>query len=83
MAQTFSKTQLPAPGITAPIPEKTGAFERGLLAGREYADTAMRRLAAWTEEHPGQALLAALAAGFVLGKIFLRRRPRRVIEEPD
>ena len=82
MAQTFSRTQLPAPGVATPPGEQARTFERGLEAGREYAETALRHLAAWSEEHPGQALLAALAAGFLLGKILFRRR-RTVIEEQD
>ncbi len=84
MGQTYSKTQLPAPELIArPHEEEAGAFQRGVAAGLEYADTAARRVAAWVEEHPGQALLAGLAAGFLLGKLLFRRRRRRVIEELD
>lgn len=81
MAQTHSKVQLPVPESTSPPGAgQAQAFQRGLLFGREYADTAARRIAAWTEEHPGQALLAGLAAGFLLGKLLLRKRRRLVIE---
>lgn len=83
MAQTHSKTQLPVPGFSgSSAGEEAHAFQRGLEVGREYAGTAMRRIAAWTEEHPGQALLAGLAAGFILGKLLLPRR-RRFSEELD
>ena len=78
MGQTFSKTQLPSPGLAAQ--GGAPAFLRGLEKGREVAGTAARRIAAWTEEHPGQALLAGLAAGFILGKLLFPRR-RHLIEE--
>jgi len=80
VAQSFSRTQLPAPGVAAPGAQQARAFQRGLELGQDYAGTAVRRIAAWAEEHPGQALLAGLAAGFILGKLFFPRR-RRVIEE--
>jgi hypothetical protein len=65
----------------APTPDEA-AFQRGLELGRELADTAVRRVGAWAEEHPGQLLLAGLAAGIVLGKLlFPGRRP--IIEELD
>jgi hypothetical protein len=77
MAETRGKTQLPMPEITAPHGQwDVEAFERGLQAGRELAETAVRRVGAWAEEHPGQVVLAGLALGFVLGKLLLgRRRP--------
>ena len=81
MAETRGKTQLPIPEITAP---RTGddveVFERGLRAGRELAETAVRKIGAWAEEHPGQVVLAGVALGFVLGKLLLGRR-KTVIEE--
>jgi len=80
MAETRSKTQLPMPEIAAPPDPDMAAFERGVKAGRELADTAVRRVAAWAEEHPGQLVLAGLALGFVLGKLLLAR-PRPVIED--
>jgi len=82
-AQTHSKTQLPVGSIVGrPAGEEAHALRRGLEAGRDTAAVAMRRIAAWTEEHPGQALLVGLAAGFLLGKLLFRRRPA-VIEELD
>jgi hypothetical protein len=77
MAETRGNTQLPMPEITAPRGGwDVEAFERGFQAGRELAETAVRRVGAWAEEHPGQVVLAGLALGFVLGKLLLgRRRP--------
>jgi hypothetical protein len=66
------------PQTQAPQPE--AAFERGVLLGRDYAERASRRIAAWAEENPGQLILAGLAAGFVLGKLLLRR-PRIAPDE--
>ena len=81
MAETRSKTQLPMPEITAPPPAKETqeVFERGVKAGRELADTVVRRVAAWAEENPGQLVLAGVALGFVLGKLLLAR-PRAITE---
>jgi hypothetical protein len=81
MAEMRGKTQLPGPEVTGPpVESDVEVFERGLHAGRELAGTAVRRLGAWAEEHPGQVVLAGLALGFVLGKLLLGRR-RTVIEE--
>jgi hypothetical protein len=60
--------------------QKEAVFGRGVALGREYADLASRRLAAWAEENPGQLLLAGLAAGFVLGKLIFRK-PRIAVDE--
>jgi hypothetical protein len=82
VGETWSKTQLPATG-TGPDPgADEAAFRRGLAFGREYAETAVRRIGAWAEENPGQLLIAGLAAGIVLGKLLFLRR-RTVIEELD
>jgi hypothetical protein len=81
MAETRGKTQLPIPEITTPrIGDDVEVFERGLRAGRELAETAVRRIGAWAEENPGQVVLAGLALGFVLGKLLLGRR-RTLSEE--
>jgi hypothetical protein len=72
------------PGLSAPGPVPEGdveAFRRGMSRGRGLAEGIRRRLGAWAEEHPGQVVLAGLAAGFVLGKLFLG--PRAVEEELD
>jgi hypothetical protein len=86
MAESRSKTQFAMPGITPAGPsgeEDTRAFGRGLQVGRDAAQLAMRRIAAWAEEHPGQMVLAGVALGFVLGKLLLGRRRPVVIEELD
>ena len=79
MAETQSKTQLPIElhNQEAAREEAAQACQRGLDAGREYAQQAMRRVAAWAEENPGQLLLAGLLAGFILGKLLFR--PRKVV----
>ena len=82
MGETYSKTQLPAPGIDRGPGEGEAALQRGLELGLQYADTAMRRIGAWAEENPGQLLIAGLAAGILLGKLLFPRR-RTVIEELD
>jgi len=76
MAETQSKVQLPMASITQrpAADEEARAFEQGLELGRKYAETAVRKVAAWAEEHPGQLLLAGLGAGLLLGTLFLRRR---------
>jgi ElaB/YqjD/DUF883 family membrane-anchored ribosome-binding protein len=76
MGEMRSKTQLPMSGISAPpVSEGSQALRRGLEAGRDYAETAARRIGAWAEENPGQVLLAGLALGFILGKLLSRRPP--------
>ena len=82
MGETYSKTQLPVAGIDRGPSEGEAAFQRGLALGREYADTAVRRIGAWAEENPGQLLIAGLAAGILLGKLLFPRR-RTVSEELD
>ena len=82
MAQTQSKVQLPIGAIPQAGEERAQAFERGLQLGRAYADYALRRVAAWAEENPGQLLLAGLAAGFALGKL-LHPRPGHLEEAED
>jgi hypothetical protein len=80
VAETHSKTQFPA--VPRGTDEGEAAFGRGLALGQEYAGTALRRIGAWAEEHPGQLLIAGLAAGIVLGKLLFPKR-RRIIEELD
>jgi ElaB/YqjD/DUF883 family membrane-anchored ribosome-binding protein len=85
MAETRSKSQLPMSEVTARPPgadQDVQAFRRGLQVGREVAETAVRKIGAWAEEHPGQVVLAGLALGFVLGKL-LSGRPQRLIEETE
>ena len=83
MAETRSKTQLPMSEISTPSAEEAArAFQRGIELGRDYAETTLRRVAAWAEENPGQLLIAGVAVGFVLGKL-LFHRPRSPVEELD
>ena len=81
MGETRSRTQLPMPQITEKAAGAQQAFQRGMEVGREYTELAVRRVAAWAEEHPGQMLLVGLAAGFVIGKLLLPKPRRRV--EPE
>jgi hypothetical protein len=75
-----TKVQLPAAAIGGPAREDDALFARGVGAGREWARKSTQRVLAWIEDHPGQALLVALGAGFVAGKLLLTDRRR---EEED
>ena len=78
-----NELQSPAPQIRARAPQQgLEALGQGLAAGREWARRATQRSMDWIEGHPGQALLIAVGAGFVLGEI-LFRRGRRVDEDLD
>jgi hypothetical protein len=72
-----NQVQLSADGIAAPrSPGQDAAlFTRGVAAGREWARKSTQRALAWMEDHPGQALLVAMGAGFVLGKLLFRPEP--------
>jgi hypothetical protein len=75
MGEMQGKAQLPMPEITAPHePRAEAALEQGLELGRKYAEQALRRVAAWAEEHPGQLVLAGLMAGFVVGKVLFPKK---------
>jgi len=80
MGETESQTRFPMPGMDAVSPARDGAFQRGVHLGREAAGTAFRKIGAWSEEHPGQMVLAGVALGFLLAKLFAGR-PRPVSEE--
>jgi hypothetical protein len=82
MGETGSQTRLPMQGMggASRAGDSPHAFQLGLQLGREAAGTAVRKIGAWSEEHPGQMVLAGLALGFVLGKL-LAGRPRPVSEE--
>jgi hypothetical protein len=80
MGETGSQRQFPAQGMGGPFPARDGGFRRGVQIGRDLAETAVRKIGAWSEEHPGQMVLVGLALGFVLGKL-LAGRPRPVSEE--
>jgi ElaB/YqjD/DUF883 family membrane-anchored ribosome-binding protein len=78
-----NELQTPAPEIRASAPQRgVEALEQGLAAGREWARKATQRSLDWIEGHPGQALLIAVGAGFLLGQI-LFRRGRPVEEDLD
>jgi ElaB/YqjD/DUF883 family membrane-anchored ribosome-binding protein len=71
-----NQVQVPAPEIRATVPERgMEAFEQGLAAGREWARKATQRTMDWIEGHPGEALLIAIGAGFLVGQVLFRRRP--------
>jgi hypothetical protein len=68
-----NQAQLPADVLRGGNDQQDVAlFARGVAAGREWARKSTQRSLAWIEDHPGQALLAALAAGFILGKLLFR-----------
>ena len=59
-------------------------FQQGIVVGRQVAERAMRHVAAWAEENPGQMLLVGLGLGFILGKLLLRkRRPQVALDDLD
>ena len=75
-----NELQQPAPEIRAPLPKRgIEVMEERLAAGREWARKATQRSLDWIEGHPGQALLIAVAFGFVIGQIAFR--PRRPVDE--
>lgn len=70
-----NQVQVPAPEIRSSVPQRgIEAFGEGIAAGREWARKATQRTLDWIESHPGQSLLIALGAGFVLGQLLFRRR---------
>lgn len=69
-----NQVQVPAPELRATVPERgVGTFEQGLAAGREWARKATQRTLDWVEGHPGEAVLIAIGAGFLLGQVLFRR----------
>lgn len=74
-----NQVQLPAAELRAKASRRGAeALERGVAAGREWTRRATQRTLDWVEGHPGQAVLIALAAGFVIGQILFRTaRPDR------
>ena len=76
MAHAQSSTQLPLGAPGSAEQDEVEAFQEGIEIGRRYAEVAVRRIAAWAEEHPGQLLLAGVAAGFLAGKLLFR--PKRI-----
>ena len=77
-----NQVQVPAPEIRSSIPERgIEAFEEGLAAGREWMRKSTQRTLDWIEGHPGEALLIAIGAGFIVGQIVFRGR--RTFEEDE
>jgi hypothetical protein len=77
-----NQVQVPVPEIRGGTPGRgLEAFEEGLAAGREWARKATQRTMDWIEGHPGEALLIAVGAGFLLGQVLFR--PRTVRQEDD
>jgi ElaB/YqjD/DUF883 family membrane-anchored ribosome-binding protein len=74
-----NQVQVPAAELRAKAPRRGAeALERGVAAGREWTRRATQRTLDWIEGHPGEALLIAVAAGFVIGQILFRTaRPER------
>ena len=75
MAEARSNVQLPLGAFAAKsvIEAEMEAFQEGIELGRQYAQVAARKLAAYAEENPGTMLLIGLAAGFLGGKLLFRR----------
>jgi ElaB/YqjD/DUF883 family membrane-anchored ribosome-binding protein len=74
-----NQAQLPADDIVRQRSAEeldAAVFARGVAAGREWARKSTQRALAWMEDHPGQALLVAVGAGFVLGKLLFRPEPK-------
>ena len=79
-----NQVQEPAPEIRSTASERgIEAFGQGLAAGREWARKATQRTLDWIEGHPGEALLVAVGAGFLLGQVLFRRHdsPREEVED--
>ena len=81
MAEARSNVQFPLGGFAAKsvIQAEMEAFQEGIELGKQYAQVAARKLAAYAEENPGTMLLIGLASGFLVGKM-LFRPPRRIPE---
>jgi len=79
-----NQVQVPAPEIRSSVPERgVEAFEEGLAAGREWMRRSTQRTLDWIEGHPGQALLIAVGAGFIVGQLVFRRRHALEEDEED
>jgi hypothetical protein len=71
-----TQTQTGARTAAAALEEGAQLFQQGVTTGRVWALKASRGLEHWAEKNPEQVVLAGLAVGFVLGKIFLAARDR-------
>ena len=78
-----NQVQVPAAEIRASVPSRGAeALQRGVAAGREWTRRATQLTLDWIEDHPGQALLIALGAGFLVGQILFRTASPEP-EDPD
>ena len=78
-----NQVQVPAAEIRAGVPRRGAeALQRGVAAGREWTRRATQLTLDWIEDHPGQALLIALGAGFLVGQILFRTASPEP-EDPD
>ncbi len=75
MAEARSNVQLPLGAFAAKsvVQAEIEAFQEGIELGRQYAQLAARKVAAYAEENPGRMLLIGLVAGFIGGKFLFRR----------
>jgi ElaB/YqjD/DUF883 family membrane-anchored ribosome-binding protein len=77
-----NQAQLSSAAIREPAADGSDALlARGVDAGREWARRSTQRALAWIEDHPGQALIIAVAAGFVAGKLLLGATDREDDED--
>jgi ElaB/YqjD/DUF883 family membrane-anchored ribosome-binding protein len=68
-----NQVQIPAAELRPGLPRRSAdAVGRGVAASREWTRRATQLTLDWIEEHPGQALLIAVGAGFVMGQILFR-----------
>jgi|GEM_PF-1558349 len=58
--------------------DEAAMLAQGIELGTEWVRKSSVQVKAWAEEHPGQALLVALGAGFVLGKLLFGGRREKV-----
>jgi len=76
MVEIGGSPEVAEPGVAD---DDIAMLAEGVVAGREWARSAVQRTLAWVEENPGMALLCAVGAGFVMGKILLHKQ--RTLED--
>jgi hypothetical protein len=70
------------PGEPSVSEDDLTLLAEGMVAGREWMRSAVQKTLAWVEENPGAALICAAGAGFIAGKLLLRR-PRALEDLVD
>jgi hypothetical protein len=70
------------PGEPSVSEDDLALLAEGMVAGREWMRSAVQKTLAWVEENPGAALICAAGAGFIAGKLLLRR-PRALDDLVD